>query len=75
MRIFQTAPRPTTYRVRRSAPANARFCGCIRNLDHTERLAFAIEHFDPAELATYSRPLRIDGEAIGAALTGRYQSV
>src|SRR6187551_1673895 len=56
VRIFHTAPRPTTYRVRRSAPANARFCGAFGISITPSALPLRSNTSIPAELATYSRP-------------------
>src|SRR6186713_734650 len=39
----------------------------IRNLDHTERPAFAIEHFDPRGAGHVGSALCIDRKTIGAA--------
>ena len=56
VRIFHTAPRPTTYRVRRSAPANARFCGAFGISITPSALPLRSNTSIPAELATYRRP-------------------
>ena len=67
VRIFHTAPRPTTYRVRRSLRRMRGSAADSVVRSHRVPCRLRSKISTPAELATYSRPSAIDGETICAA--------